>query len=193
MIRIELFKKESMLALVDEQDIHRAVVFTRGLWDKPPTSLVGNSQSTLAAAFSPIMYHKRSATATAVARSSKAKETRAVGASDGPSSSGSSSSRGSRPGVHHVVAIAGRDNVITIWLAAESRPVAILKEVFQQPPSDLAWAPDGYTLLISGHDGVVVVLRFSTQEIGLPLPEVGISHCFVLERFGGFGKWAGGG
>ena len=48
--------------------------------------------------------------------------------------------------MHHVVTVAGRDNVITVWLAAASRPLVILKEVFQQPPSDVSWENDGYTL-----------------------------------------------
>lgn len=94
-----------------------------------------------------------------------------------------------RPAVHHVVAVAGRDNVITVWLAAASRPVVILKEVFQQPPSDFSWGADGFTLVVSGHDGAVIVLRFTPEELGQPLPEV----CFFCGlEIGGAGGRVGG-
>lgn len=132
------------------QDIHRAVVLLRGRWDEDPTSLVGHSECTLTASFSPVIYRKSAAT------------TGAAGKGDAAG----------RPAVHHAVAVAGRDNVITVWLAAASRPLIILREVFQQPPSDFSWGADGYTLLVSGHDGSVIVLRFSPEELGVPLSEV---------------------
>lgn len=135
------------------QDIHRAVVFLRGRWDQNPTSLVGHLQSTLVASFSPLIYMQSAAPAPAAAAAASPVAV-------------------ARRAVHHVVAVAGRDNVITVWLAAASRPVVILREVFQQPPSDLSWGADGYTLLVSGHDGTVVVLRLSEEELGVPLPEV---------------------
>lgn len=127
-----------------EQDTHNAVVLQRGRWHDQPTFLVGFSQATLAASFSPIIYKPTPKAAAA----------------------------GGRPAAHHVVAVAGQDNVITVWLAAAARPVVILKEVFQQPPSDLSWSADGYTLVVSGYDGTVVVLRFTPEELGSVLPEV---------------------
>ncbi|CAN0112504.1 unnamed protein product, partial [Laminaria digitata] len=135
-------------------DIHRAVVFLRGRWDQNPTSLVGHLQSTLVASFSPLIYRQSAPPAPATATAAPAPAPAVA-----------------RTAVHHVVAVAGRDNVITVWLAAASRPVVILREVFQQPPSDLSWGADGYTLLVSGHDGTVVVLRLSEEELGVPLPE----------------------
>lgn len=138
------------------QDIHRAVVLFRGRWDQTPTSLVGHAECTLTASFSPVIYHKK-ATGAAV---------------KGDASAGGGKSSEKRPAVHHVVAVAGRDNVITVWLAAASRPLVILKEVFQQPPSDVSWGNDGYTLMVSGHDGSVIVLRFTAEELGTALSEV---------------------
>eukprot|EP00903_Cladosiphon_okamuranus_P014287 g13270.t1 len=123
-------------------DTHNAVVLQRGRWHDQPTFLVGFSQATLAASFSPIIYRPTAKAAAA----------------------------GGRP-AHHVVAVAGQDNVITVWLAAAARPVVILKEVFQQPPSDLSWGADGYSLVVSGYDGTVVVLRFTPEELGSVLPE----------------------
>lgn len=61
---------------------------------------------------------------------------------------------------------------MTVWLAAAARPLVILKDVFQQPPSDLSWSADGYTLVVSGYDGTVVVMRFTQEELGVVLSEV---------------------
>eukprot|EP00752_Nemacystus_decipiens_P011990 g10630.t1 len=131
-------------------DTHNAVVLQRGRWHDQPTFLVGFTQATLAASFSPIIYKPTDKAAAAAA---------AAAAAEG------------RPKAHHVVAVAGQDNVITVWLAAAARPVVVLKEVFQQPPSDLSWGADGYTLVVSGYDGTVVVLRFTPEELGAVLPE----------------------
>lgn len=117
---------------------------------------MGHAECTLTASFSPVIYHK-TATGTAV---------------NGDVLAGGGKSSEKRPAVHHVVAVAGRDNVITVWLAAASRPLVILKEVFQQPPSDVSWGDDGYTLVVSGHDGSVIVLRFTAEELGTALSEV---------------------
>lgn len=164
------------------QDVHRAVVLIRGRWEENPTSLVGHSNYTLAASFSPTIYHK------AVPITSSAAQAGASGCSSGTSSTSSKGSAGGNraggdgtngasstsatKGGHQVVAVAGQDRVVTVWLAAANRPVAILREVFDKPPSDLSWGTDGYTLLISGHDGTVVILRFTKAELGMPLPEV---------------------
>lgn len=148
------------------QDVHRAVVLIRGRWEESSTSLVGHSSHTLAASFSPIIYHKPAAAAApapAVANG---------GASPGDNANGTPPSPAPKGG-HQVVAVAGQDRVVTVWLAAANRPVAILREVFDKPPSDLSWGADGYTLLVSGHDGSVIVLRFTPEELGVPLPEVG--------------------
>lgn len=150
------------------------MVIQRGHWHDQPTFLVGFSQATLAASFSPVIY-KPTAKAAAAA---------AAAAGGGGGGGG-----GGRPASHHVVAVAGQDNVITVWLAAAARPVVVLKEVFQQPPSDLSWGADGYTLVVSGYDGTVVVLRFTPEELGAVLPEVSDSpgrvFVFAQRREGG--------
>ncbi len=121
------------------------MVLLRGRWHDKPTFLVGFSQCTLTASFSPKIF--KSAAAAGVA----------------PAGSGPA---------HHVVAVAGQDNIITLWLTAAARPFLILRDVFQKPPSDLSWGGDGYTLVVSGYDGTVVVMRFTPEELGAVLPEV---------------------
>ncbi|CAM9489647.1 unnamed protein product, partial [Discosporangium mesarthrocarpum] len=51
------------------------------------------------------------------------------------------------------------------------RPLAILEGLFDKPPSDLSWGSDGYTLVASGHDGTVTLMRFTRRELGVPVSE----------------------
>lgn len=163
----------------------------RGRWEENPIGLIGHTASTLVAVFSPTIYHKPapgSATATTAATTASTLDAAANGgatvtAATPPSPAGKPPPKAG----HQVVAIAGQDRVVTVWLAAANRPVAILREVFDKPPSDLSWGKDGYTLVVSGHDGTVVVLRFTPEELGLPLPEVRALFVFV-QRGQGVGR-----
>lgn len=151
------------------QNVHTAVIFIRGRWTQEPTALVGHAGNTLAAAFSPVIYRKLSDDS--VRRTSPQPQDVTVGFSDaGAHTIDSSQSKQAAP-AHNVVAVAGQDRVLTVWPGA-ARPVAILREIFRKPPSDLSWGADGYTLLASGHDGTVAVMRFTPEEVGVPLPKV---------------------
>lgn len=161
-----------------QKDVNRAVVLMRGRWEENPTSLVGHSAYTLVASFSPAIYYKaappvNSAPATVSNGSAKA--------SGGDAAASTASGSAPKSG-HQVVAVAGQDRVVTVWLAAANRPVAILREVFDKPPSDLSWGADGYTLLVSGHDGTVVFLRFTDEELGTLLPEVKCGSFVLVSR-----------
>lgn len=155
------------------------MVFFRGRWEEKPTSLVGHTACTLAASFSPAIYYKPTPTPSTAAVTAAAKGAPGAALSAASAASPTPKAAKSRSAAHQVVAIAGQDKVVTVWLAAAKRPVAILREVFDKPPSDLSWGADGYTLVASGHDGTVVVFRFTPEELGLPLSEVGWSVCVV--------------
>lgn len=156
------------------------MVFFRGRWEEKPTSLVGHTACTLAASFSPAIYYKPAPTSPKPVIATAAKGAPGDASSAASAASPTPKAGKSKAAAHQVVAIAGQDKVVTVWLAAAKRPVAILREVFDKPPSDLSWGADGYTLVASGHDGTVVVLRFTPEELGLPLSEVRWSVAFVF-------------
>jgi hypothetical protein len=51
-----------------------------------------------------------------------------------------------------------QDQKVTVWLGAADRPVVILTKQFSQSVTDLAWTPDGHTLLACSSDGSVAAV-----------------------------------
>lgn len=84
---------------------------------------------------------------------------------------------------YHCLAIGSQDCQLTVWASNRSKPVMIGKHFFQQPVVDLAWSPDGYTLLACSTDGSLSAFIFSPQEIGVPL-SLQEMDAIKLERYG---------
>ncbi|KAK9800894.1 hypothetical protein WJX73_007503 [Symbiochloris irregularis] len=77
------------------------------------------------------------------------------------------------PGQHAVIAVGSKDTRISIWSTwrkggADSpvKPITVLRDLFKLPPVDMAWTPDGYSLLASSEDGTLAVVRFEESELG---------------------------
>ena len=67
------------------------------------------------------------------------------------------------------VAIAGRDNSISVWLTALKRPLFVLHDLFSSSVLDMSWTPDGYGLIVCSLDGSLAYLELTTTELGKSL------------------------
>ncbi len=65
-----------------------------------------------------------------------------------------------------VIALGSQDNRVSVWRTDESRAVCVSTRFFTQTAIDLAWTPDGYTLLACSTDGRVGLFRFEEHELG---------------------------
>lgn len=65
-----------------------------------------------------------------------------------------------------VVAVGSQDCKLTVWLTSRNKPVVVLKHFFDNTVVDMAWTPDGYTLLCCSLDGSVGAFTFSPAEVG---------------------------
>lgn len=65
-----------------------------------------------------------------------------------------------------VIACAGQDKTLTVWNTATSRPLVIAQALAQKSISDLAWTPDGETLIATSLDGSVLVVAFEHGDLG---------------------------
>ncbi len=80
---------------------------------------------------------------------------------------------------------APQDKALTIWLAAP-RPIYIGRKFFKQGVVDLAWTPDGRSLLACSTDGTVACFQFDAAELGQAVSQEVLSSGLWLrveERF----------
>ena len=68
--------------------------------------------------------------------------------------------------VHTVLACAGQDKALSVWITTNPRPLVIAQDMAVKSISDLAWTPDGKNLFLSTLDGTVIAVMFEPQEIG---------------------------
>lgn len=64
------------------------------------------------------------------------------------------------------IAVGSQDSKLTVWLLHKERPIFIATKFFDRSVNDLAWTPDGYTLLASSMDGSVAQFSFEESELG---------------------------
>ena len=73
---------------------------------------------------------------------------------------------GRPPSIHTVIACAGQDKSLTVWITTNPRPLVIIKDLCKKSISDLAWTPDGKTLFAACLDGSIVMANFQKEELG---------------------------
>ncbi|KAM5489473.1 HIR complex subunit [Microsporum audouinii] len=69
-----------------------------------------------------------------------------------------------------VIACAGGDKSLSIWITSNPRPIVIAQDISVKAISDLAWSPDGNNLFATALDGAIIAVRFETAELGHPMP-----------------------
>ncbi|KAK2799193.1 HIR complex subunit, partial [Arthroderma sp. PD_2] len=69
-----------------------------------------------------------------------------------------------------VIACAGGDKSLSIWITSNPRPVVIAQDISVKAISDLAWSPDGTSLFATALDGAIIAVRFENAELGHPMP-----------------------
>ncbi|PSC72094.1 HIRA isoform X1 [Micractinium conductrix] len=67
-----------------------------------------------------------------------------------------------------IFALGSQDRRITVWATGAGTPLLVAKKFFKSQVTDLAWSPDGYTLLAASSDGTVACLQFAPSELGTP-------------------------
>ena len=69
------------------------------------------------------------------------------------------------------VALGSQDTKLTVWASHCKRPLLVGSRLFAQSVVDLAWTPEGTTLLACSSDGSVGVMQFEACELGTPLSQ----------------------
>ena len=88
-----------------------------------------------------------------------------------------------------VIACAGQDKSISIWITSNSKPIIIAQDLAIKSLSDLAWSPDGSRLFATSLDGSIIALVFRDRELGYSASME--ANEMALAKFGGGRKAAG--
>lgn len=73
--------------------------------------------------------------------------------------------------VQQFLAAGSQDKSVSVWPQGESKPLLVLRRAFKASVSDLAWTPDGLTLLAASLDGTVACICFTPAELGTALSQ----------------------
>ncbi|KAI0244538.1 Chromatin assembly factor 1 subunit, partial [Massospora cicadina] len=73
-------------------------------------------------------------------------------------------------GYRCVFAVATQNSVF-VYNTQHLHPIAFASNLHHASLTDLSWSCDGLTLLASSADGFASILRFSSNELGVPLPK----------------------
>lgn len=65
-----------------------------------------------------------------------------------------------------VIACAGQDKALSIWITSNPRPLLITQDLAVKSLSDLAWSPDGRNLFVTSLDGSIIAVIFGENELG---------------------------
>ncbi|MCJ1387531.1 HIR complex subunit [Xylographa bjoerkii] len=88
-----------------------------------------------------------------------------------------------------VIACAGQDKALSVWITSNPRPLLITQELAVKSISDLAWSPDGKNLFVTSLDGSITTVVFEEGELGY---EVSMEENEkALAKFGGGRRGAG--
>lgn len=69
-----------------------------------------------------------------------------------------------------VIACAGQDKSLSIWITSNPRPINITQDLAVKAITDLAWTADGTHLFLTSLDGSIIAVRFDPGDLGRVAP-----------------------
>lgn len=121
--------------------VSSVAIINRGSWDGD-INLIGHEAPVEVCSFSPRLYSKEPPSKT--------------------------QADGQNHAAHHVtvIACAGADKSLSIWITSNPRPMVVAQELAAKSISDLAWSPDGKCLYATALDGTILAVRFQEGDLG---------------------------
>jgi WD40 repeat protein len=64
------------------------------------------------------------------------------------------------------LATGSQDKSFSVWPQGHPKPLLVVRKAFAAGVTDIAWAPNGLTLVAVSVDGTVMSVAFSEEELG---------------------------
>ncbi|KAL4905821.1 hypothetical protein BDW74DRAFT_152069 [Aspergillus multicolor] len=122
--------------------VSSVAIINRGGWDGD-INLIGHEAPVEVCAFSPRLYSPQ-----------PVKKNQSDGQEHGV------------PNAVTVIACAGGDKSLSVWITSNARPIVVAQELAAKSISDLAWSPDGSCLYATALDGTILAVRFEEGDLG---------------------------
>lgn len=145
--------------------VSSVAIINRGSWDGD-IHLIGHEGPVEVCAFSPRLFSK-------VRPNDQSVDSRGQGPSN----------------LVTVIACAGQDKSLTVWITSNPRPLVITQDLALKSLSDLSWTPDGTNLFVTSLDGSIMCVSFETGELGYEVSQEETEK--TLEKFGAGRRGAG--
>lgn len=123
--------------------VSSVAIINRGSWDGD-INLIGHEAPVEVCAFSPRLYSMQPVSKQAL-------------------------DQGGAHNLVTVIACAGGDKSLSIWITSNPRPIVVAQEMAAKSISDLAWSPDGTCLYATALDGTILALGFEDGELGFAM------------------------
>ena len=123
--------------------VSSVAIINRGSWDGD-INLIGHEAPVEVCAFSPRLYSMQPVSKQAL-------------------------DQGGAHNLVTVIACAGGDKSLSIWITSNPRPIVVAQEMAAKSISDLAWSPDGTCLYATALDGTILAVRFEDGELGFAM------------------------
>lgn len=125
--------------------VSSVAIINRGTWDGD-INLIGHEAPVEVCAFSPRLYGK-----------------------DPPTKATIDNQGHSVQHLVTVIACAGGDKALSVWITSNPRPLVITQDVAVKAISDLSWSPDGKSLFATALDGTIMAAVFEEGDLGYPV------------------------
>lgn len=80
----------------------------------------------------------------------------------------------------NICATGSTDSVVSVWKINTSKPLVVIKDIFERQVLDLSWSRDGLTLYCCSADGSIVALSFTDTELGQAAPAQEVTNILKM-------------